>query len=224
MKYFSEGGIMAKKKNIPLEDIIELHNQGLYDKEIAEILGCTRENIVKRLNKAGIKNRKSKIDDIDLRNRISNSLKGRYIGKNNPNYKGYTDEKTLARGLFKTISKEMLRDCNFTCQICGQHGGNLHTHHIKPFHVIFDEFINNVYSNNIENFYHEILAYDDFTNKDNLIVVCERCHKKIHYTDNPELSPYRWESATTIESIDKEPIFIEEASRVNSSELKCEDT
>ena len=54
---------MAKKKNIPLEDIIELHNQGLYDKEIAEILGCTRENIVKRLNKAGIKNRKSKIKD-----------------------------------------------------------------------------------------------------------------------------------------------------------------
>ena len=77
---------MAKKKNIPLEDIIELHNQGLYDKEIAEILGCTRENIVKRLNKAGIKNRKSKIDDIDLRNRISNTLKGRYVGEKNPIY------------------------------------------------------------------------------------------------------------------------------------------
>ena len=26
---------MAKKKNIPLQDIIDLHNQGLYDKEIA---------------------------------------------------------------------------------------------------------------------------------------------------------------------------------------------
>ena len=39
---------MAKKKNIPLQDIIDLHNQGLYDKEIAQILGCTRENIVNR--------------------------------------------------------------------------------------------------------------------------------------------------------------------------------
>ena len=110
---------MAKKKNIPLQEIIDLHNQGLYDKEIAAIYGCSRENIVKRLNKAGFTDRKSKIDDIALRNRISASLKGRYIRENNPNYKGYTDERTLARGLFKTISKEMLRDCNFTCQICG---------------------------------------------------------------------------------------------------------
>ena len=159
-----------------------------------------------------------------MRNRISTSLKGRYIGENNPNYKGYSDERILARGLFKTISKEMLRDCNFTCQICGQHGGNLHTHHIKPFSVIFDNFIKNVYSGDIKNFYHEILSYEDFTNKENLIVVCETCHKKIHYTDNPELSPYRWESATTIESIEQEPILFEEASRVESSDSKCEDT
>ena len=208
---------MPKKKNIPLQEIIDLHNQGLYDKEIAAILECSRENIVKRLNKAGFKNRKSKIDDIALRNRISNSLKGRY-------YKGYSTEKQLARGLFKTISKEMLRDCNFTCQICGQHGGNLHTHHIKPFSVIFDTFISNAYSGNIENFYHEILAYEDFTNKKNLIVVCENCHKKIHYTDNPELSPFRWESPTTIESIEQEPILFEEASRVEPSGSKCEGT
>lgn len=215
---------MAKKKNIPLQDIIDLHNQGLYDKEIAQILGCSRENIVKRLNKAGFKNRRGKIDDIALRNRISNSLKGRFTGKDNPNYKGYTDEKTLARGLFKTISKEMIRNCNFSCQICGQHGGNLNTHHIKPFRVIFDDFIKNVYSGNIENFYHEILAYEDFTDKTNLIVVCENCHKQIHYTDNPELSPYRWESSTTIESIGPKPILSEEASRVESSDSKCEDT
>lgn len=215
---------MPKKKNIPLQEIIDLHNQGLYDKEIAAIYGCERSNITIRLNKAGFKSRKSKIDDIALRNRISDSLKGRYIGENNPNYKGFTNEKVLARGLFKTISKEMLRNCNFTCQICGQHGGNLHTHHIKPFHVIFDEFIQNAYSGNIENFYHEMLSYDDFTDKNNLIVVCEQCHKKIHYTDNPELTPFRWESPTTIESIKQEPILFEEASRVEPSGSKCEDT
>lgn len=58
----------------------------------------------------------------------------------------------------------------------------------------------------------------------NLIVICEQCHKNIHYTDNPELSPYRWESTTTIESIEHEPIMFEEASRVESSDSKCEDT
>ena len=215
---------MAKKKNIPLKDIIDLHNQGLYDSEIAEVLGCKRENVVKRLNKAGIKNRKSKIEDIDLRNRISNSLKGRFIGDKNPNYKGYNDEKTIARGLFKTISKEAIRNSDYNCQICGQHGGDLETHHIKPFHIIFEEFIQNVYSGNIKNFVHEILEYEDFIRQDNLVVVCKHCHKLIHYTDNPELSPYRWESATTIESIDDKPIIIEEASRVDSSESKCEDT
>ena len=215
--------LIPKKKNIPLQDIIDLHNLGLYDIEIAEILGCSRHNITQRLNKIGIINRKSKIDDINLRNRISNSLKGRYIGKDNPNYKGYQDEKRVARGLFKTISKEMIRNCNFTCQICGQHGGNLNTHHIKPFHVIFDEFIKNAYSGNIENLSHELLQYTDFTSKTNLIVVCEQCHKKIHYTDNPELSPYRWKSATTIENIEQEPILFEEVSRVHSSEWKRED-
>jgi len=213
---------MAKKKNIPLEDIVDLHNQGLYDVEIAQILGCKRENIVKRLNKIGIKNRKSKIDDIALRNRISNSLKGRYVGNDNPNYKGYTTEKQIARGLFKTISKEMIRNSDYRCQICGQHGGDLCTHHIKPFHVIFEEFIKVAYSGDIKNFVHEIINYEDFINKENLIVICNQCHKDIHYTDNPDLSPYRWERATTIESIDRIPNSIEEASRVESSDSKCE--
>ena len=62
------------------------------------------------------------------------------------------------------------------------------------------------------------------TNKNNLIVVCENCHKAIHYTDNPDLSPYRWDRATTIESIGQEPILPKEASRVESSDSKCEDT
>lgn len=215
---------MPKKKNIPLQDIIDLHNQGLYDKEIAEILGCGRSNITMRLNKAGFKNRHGKIDDVALRNRISNSLKGRFVGEANSNYKGYTNEKTIARGLFKTISKEMLRNCNYTCQICGQHGGDLETHHIKPFQVIFDNFIKNAYSGDIQNFVHEILAYEDFTNRDNLIVLCKNCHHTVHYTDNPELSPYRWDSATTIESIKQKPVLFEEASRVETSVSKREDT
>lgn len=70
-----------KKKGISLEEIIKLHKQGLYDKEIAEILGCERSNVTIRLNRAGYTKRHSKIEDIKLRNQISEKLIGRYCGK-----------------------------------------------------------------------------------------------------------------------------------------------
>lgn len=197
---------LAKKKNIPIEIIIELHEQGLYDKEIAEILKCGRTNIVMRLNKVGYVGRKGKLSDIDLRNRISSSLIGRYVGENNPNYKGYISEKSIARGIFKTISKRMLRERNYTCEICNKKGGDLETHHIRPFADIFDEFISCMYSGEISKLYEEILNFEPFIDESNLMVVCHDCHWEIHYTDNHELSPFRWESATTIESISDEDI------------------
>mgnify|MGYP006928568173 CR=1 FL=1 len=55
------------------------------------------------------------------------------------------------------------------------------------------------------------------------MVVCEKCHKAIHYTDNPDLSPYRWERATTIESVEQEPILLEEVSRVQPSGWQYDD-
>ena len=164
-------------------------------------MGCKRSNITHHLNKAGITNRKSKIDNIELRNRISKSLVGRYVGENNPNYKGYTEEKQIARGIFKTISKRKLRECNYTCQHCGKRGGDLDTHHIKPFKIILYEFLRNEYSGDINNLYHEITNYKDFIDEENMVVLCHDCHKKVHYSDNHELSPYRWESATTIERV-----------------------
>ena len=192
---------IARKKNLDKEQIFKLHNDGLSDLEISKIMGCKRSNITHHLNKAGITDRKSKIDNIELRNRISQSLIGRYVGENNPNYKGYTEEKQIARGIFKTISKRKLRECNYTCQHCGKRGGNLDTHHIKPFKIILDEFLKNEYSGDINNLYNEITKYKDFMNEENMVVLCHDCHTKVHYSDNHELSPYRWESATTIERV-----------------------
>ena len=189
---------IAKKKSIKIEKILELHNEGMYDQEIADILGCSRSNITKRLRKAGIGSRRSKLDDLSLRNRISNSLIGRYCGKNNPNYKGYSDEKQIARGIFKTISKRLIRNSNYTCTSCGVCGGDMETHHIKPFNVIFYEFINNAYDGNIGTLYDQLVTYNDFIDESNMVVLCKKCHYNVHYSDNPELSPFRWESATTI--------------------------
>lgn len=183
------------------EKILQLYNEGLTDSEIAKQLGCTRANVTTYLNRMGYTNRKSKKNDIELRNRISQSLIGRYTGSDNPNYKGYTNEKTIARGIFKTISKRMIRECNYTCKHCCKRSGDLETHHIKPFNIIFEEFIQNRYSGNIENIYNEITNYDDFMDETNMVVLCHDCHWKVHYSDNHELSPYRWESATTIEKV-----------------------
>ncbi len=191
---------MGIKNNfVDKSEIYKLHNCGKSDKEIAKIVGCTRSNVTVCLNRAGISGRKSKINNIELRNRISNSLTGRYIGTKNPNYKGGTNEKMIARGIFKTISKRMIRNCNYTCQHCGKRGGDLVTHHIKPFHIILSEFLQNAYNGDITTFYSQIMSYKDFGDESNLIVLCEKCHHDVHYTDNHELSPYRWESATTIE-------------------------
>ena len=189
---------MARKMGIPIEKIIELHNQGLYDQEIADLLGCCRSNITIRLKKAGFGSRRSKIDDVDLRNRISQKLIGRYCGEDNPNYKGYTDEKTIARGIFKTFSKRKIRESDYTCQACGKRGGDLETHHIKPFNIIFSEFVDDVYDGDINTIYDQLMGYDDFINESNMVVLCRKCHEDVHYSDNPELSPFRWESATTI--------------------------
>lgn len=181
-------------------EILELHNQGLYDHEIAEIIGCTRSNVTIALNKLGIRTRRSE-KTLDTRNRISETLTGRFVGDKNPNYKGYNNEKQIARGIFKTISKRLIRNCDYRCAICGKRGGNLETHHIKPFSLIIEEFFDNKYNGEIDTIYDQLMSYHDFTDESNMVVVCHDCHKGIHYSDNPELSPYRWESATTIESV-----------------------
>lgn len=186
------GGLITigLKKNIPLEVIIDLHNQGLYDIEIAQILGCKRSNITKRLNDAGYTDRKSKKEDVDLRNRISLSLIGKYVGENNPNYKGYTDEKILARGLFKTLSKKVMRERDYTCEICGQRGGDLEVHHIIPFSEIMNDFFLNEYDGNISTLYEQLTNHKPFMDENNLAVLCKDCHRKIHSKDNHEPSPY----------------------------------
>lgn len=193
---------MGCRTVIPVDtnEVIRLHLCGLSDNDIAKFIGCTRSNITIILNRAGYTNRHSKIDNIDLRNKISKSLIGRYIGEDNPNYRGYTDEKTVARGIFKTFSKRKIRECDYTCTACGKRGGNMETHHIKPFSLILEEFLSNQYDGDIQSIYEQLMDYPDFVDESNMVVLCHDCHHNVHYSDNHELSPYRWESATTIES------------------------
>lgn len=190
----------VKTYTVDKKQVEIMHLAGMEDAEIAEALGCSRSNITICLNRMGYTNRKAKIDKIDMRNQISKKLIGRFSGNKNPNFKGYTNEKTVARGIFKTFSKRLLREKNYECECCGRRGGDLHTHHIKPFNIIMAEFFETKYDGDINTIYDQLMSYPDFIDESNLVVLCHDCHYMVHYTDNPELSPYRWESATTIES------------------------
>lgn len=182
------------------QEMISLHNQGLSDIEISKILGCTRSNVTTYLNRNGYTNRKSKIENTTLRKRISESLIGRFTGENNPNYKGNTDIKIKARGIFKTFSKRKMMECDYTCALCHKRGGDIETHHIKPFYIILQEFIDTYYNGDSNTLYDQLMSYPDFIDEDNLVVLCRECHKWIHSSDNHEPSPYKWEGATTIET------------------------
>lgn len=173
-----------KKKGIPLQTLIDLHECGYTDKEISEKVGCTRSNVTTRLNKAGYINRKGKIDNIQLRNKISDSLRGTGLGSSNPNYKGADDTEDLtqyykgrARGIFRTLAREKLRNNPNVCQICGEQDV-LEVHHIKPFQLLLDEFLIDAYSGNIETFSTELQNYEPFMDINNLIIVYPNCHKK----------------------------------------------
>lgn len=55
----------------------------------------------------------------------------RYSGENHANWKGGTKGRNKTEQL-KWSRKILTRD-DFTCQECGQRGGDLHAHHIKPY-------------------------------------------------------------------------------------------
>ncbi len=181
-------GIYSYMRKEDQAKIWELHEQGLYDREIAEIMHCTRENITHFLNKRGVSGRKEKINDIELRNRISNSLINRYNYTNNPNFENKSSLYDTARGLFKTIKNRILRNNPNVCAICGS-TERIETHHLKSFNGIFNEFMQ-IYSGNRATFEDEILNFPDFMDENNILMVCHSCHKKIHSKGYPELNKY----------------------------------
>lgn len=164
-----------------VDKIIELHKQGLYDKDIGKILNRSRARITSILNKNGFSQRHSKIDDLELRKRISDTNRGQRTGLKNHNFKGNSKYTTMARGLFGSIRSMYMAEKNYTCEICGKRGGDLNVHHIKHFSKIITEFLNK-YKDIVtpENFSELILQYPDFTNQKNLILLCKECHKKEH--------------------------------------------
>jgi 5-methylcytosine-specific restriction endonuclease McrA len=107
-------------------------------------------------------------------------------GKNNPNWKnGVSPLNDLIKNLEQYINWRKLvftRD-NYTCQECYQKSkGNIESHHIKSFSIIFSEFLS-TYSQfspieDKETLVRLAESYEPFWNIDNGITLCKDCHDK----------------------------------------------
>jgi len=70
-----------------------------------------------------------------------------------------------------------IRD-NFICQKCGQFGGELEAHHIKPFSILLDEIKRNL---PLFSLYNGAMIYTPLWDINNGITLCIKCHRK-NYT------------------------------------------
>lgn len=104
------------------------------------------------------------------------------------------------------ISTQIKKERNM-CECCGS-TENLHCHNIKPYSLIVNEIIKE--NNNLSDteLYNVITHDSRFLDKNNIKVVCEKCHYTIfhqylHYHENRAAKPNNnQEGSTTIESIE----------------------
>lgn len=107
----------------------------------------------------------------------------RSSGAHNGNWKG--GRLTLAQLLRacpknRAIIAATLRRDKFTCQLCGQVGGDLEVDHVKPFSDILEEFLREHMALDLTIFAYELfskaLKYRPFWSRKNLRVLCRKCN------------------------------------------------
>ncbi len=116
----------------------------------------------------------------------------KHTAEGNPNWKG--GRMTLAqriRGCEKnrTLIARILKRDKFTCQQCGQVGGDLEVDHIIPFASILEDFLQHYNVLSTPEFEYELyliaLKYKPFWVKTNLRTLCRKCNweRHIHHED-----------------------------------------
>lgn len=177
---------MPPKTKVPLDKVRELYLQGKSGREIAEIIEMPKSTVLQQINNLGLSRpnmqRRNKTgnfckdgnEDVRLpnpflgkkhslasRKKIASAHKGKWSGKNNPNY-GVNARRFHRHPSFKTgigcYRPMMLADFDAKCIICDS-TDNIIVHHRDGNRE------NNVRSN--------------------LLVLCESCHHKIHAVLNP---------------------------------------
>ncbi len=101
-------------------------------------------------------------------------------GSKHPCWKGgVTPENSKIRTSvrYKIWSQSCMVKDKFTCQDCGQVGGKLEVHHLKPFHVLLKEAISCL---PLLTLYDAAMAYSPMWEILNGQVLCVVCHSKIN--------------------------------------------
>jgi len=133
--------------------------------QIAEMLGSTSRTVYTWLVRHGIETRARGSEKgherftAETRQKLSEAKRGKFLGADNPNWKGGLDNRDPERNRYpaKQWSKAVKERDGFACVECGE-TEKLHSHHIKRW-MDYPE-----------------LRYE----LDNGVTLCEACHQKAH--------------------------------------------
>lgn len=207
-KKFSEEASKRMRSNNPMKipEIAKASGDALREKYLKK---CAENGIIPHKRTVKKENPET-IEETRLRMSINNPMKRREVvekvkktknekikngdiiykkGVEHPLWRGNrTLNKNIRTNLRKWV-RSKFESCNFTCQECGKHGGELQVHHIVPLQKIINDFLNEKnltkeYLNSIEgtteyiNFIDEIVKYHN-EHYEIGIVVCPECHNKL---------------------------------------------
>ena len=180
VRSFVESQFNYRGKDVPkelysYEDMYELYIvQKKNRNELGNMFGISPDAILTALKKLGI----------PVRNNSESKI-GTRTGSQHHNWKGGITPLSLRVREFLQlhVNPVVLKRDNYTCQMCGDRGGKLHVHHIRPFKDIFWEIIHEHpeldITNNQEDFYNIVVNDDRLLDLDNLITYCASCHLNI---------------------------------------------
>lgn len=77
---------------------------------------------------------------------------------------------------YRIWAQTCLINGSFTCKQCGQVGGKLEVHHLKPFHVLIKEAVSCL---SLLTMYDAAMIYSPLWETNNGQVLCVKCHSKI---------------------------------------------
>lgn len=123
--------------------------------------------------------------------KIRETLIGRYRGELSSQWKGgITPIKHYLRGFIGNWLNQCKHQANYTCQLTGQIGGKLHTHHLYSFNfIVLDaHIINNIeIKSQIKDYTKEELTLLEnyviswHQDNSNAVVLCEEIHRLFHH-------------------------------------------